>query len=224
MSKDIARCIDDLHAAMGKWVATAATDPSTDFVWSEDLGTFRNAAGTFNIKWLVVGNNPGPMEKGSNNQGGLWIGRYFHPQGKTGCWTRLLVAHAANLKDEVIFLEKSPIQSTNADDLVHYDQHPSFGQSQRYLADLVFRLHRLTGAQVWVQGYTHKVYTPFMDRLRTLYKRPSAMAGGTPLSRSVYLTHHLQHYLMSEGSLSADTVLNLGLAAALQQLPGLARL
>jgi hypothetical protein len=222
VAKPLPKILDGLYADFEKWVdASREKGPKIEIVWSEDLDRFRDPKKEFKIKWIVVGHNPGKQERGTCNKAGLWIGRYFHPNGATGSWTRLILAHDVRcLGDQVLFLEKTPICSDNLEGLKSKDKHPLFKQMQECMAKAVFGLQESTGAYVWIQGYSTSLDDPFMSffsQLRGLYVNTAVTEAR---KNKVFKTYHMVSVMKGGRGFPVEELLGEGLAEALPKVAG----
>lgn len=229
MAHGLREILDKLRVDFEQWVAQAGQmTPAIEIVWNQDLDRFCDAKKEPHIKWIVVGHNPGDKERGSTHQSGLWIGRYFHPEGSTGSWTRMILAHAAtSLSDEVLFLDKTPIFSRELGGLKAKEGHPLFKQVQERMAQAVYDLHQATGACVWIQGYPNerdRRFQPFFDKLSSLYSSQQDPQVRAQLKDSVLQTYHLGKVIRSGQAFPVETLFDRGLAAALPLVLGFKKL
>jgi hypothetical protein len=224
MAKPLHEILDDLYAGFEQWVDEPRQgQPEIEIVWNKDLDRFRDPEEEFKIKWIVVGHNPGKQERGTCNEAGLCIGRYFHPEGSTGSWTRLVLAHDVHcLEGQVLFLEKTPIYSDDVEELKSKSkkEHPLFTRMQERMAEAVYDLQEATGASVWIQGYLKSKDDPFV----TFFSKLSGLYGNTEEAKvrkeRVFKTYHMGNIIRGGNCFPVKRLLEEGLAKALPAVAG----
>ncbi|MCY1083284.1 hypothetical protein [Archangium lansingense] len=222
MANPLHELLDKLYADFNRWTGESRQKhPEIEIVWNKDLDRFRDAKEKFRIKWIVVGHNPGKKERGDRNEAGLWMGRYFHPEGSSGSWTRLVLAHDVRcLRDEVLFLEKTPICSDDVEGLKKKKgkgDNPLFTEMLEGMAKAVHDLQEATEASVWIQGYSDACFEKFFQKLGDLY---GATEAAKVRKKRVFKTPHIGNIIRSGNAFPVESLLEEGLAKALPEIEG----
>ena len=122
------------------------------------------------IKYMIVADNPGKDEQLTKNC------RYLI--GTAGKVTRNYFERnklVENFDSEVLVLNKTPIHTGKTILLKKIkNNHSLVVESQRYMADFIYKLHKLLGFELWIIGYSEMkkkgIFAEFLDAVKENYQ------------------------------------------------------
>ena len=141
------------------------------------------------IRLIMVADNPGRREQAAENK------RYLvGPSGKIAeKFFRDNPALNIDFRKNVIILNKTPIHTPRTADLRELCRlgdaalTTALNQSQRFMAELLLKFHRIFTVPVWIIGYSEMkkggIFEAYTDELKTLYD-------DTNLREAVFMYRH----------------------------------
>lgn len=150
------------------------------------------------VKLLVVGDNPGKSEQLNKNrtyligQSGKIAEGFFRNHAELGI----------DFRKDVLVLNKTPVHTAKTKELVQLCKKAGKStadivtESQKYMAELAFRLQQLFSCEIWIVGYGELkpkgIFTGYRDCLYGLYAG-NATAGSEKMrdfEKSVFVYQH----------------------------------
>ena len=136
---------------------------------------FDSVTAESDVKLIVVGDNPGKSEQLNKNrtyligQSGKIAEGFFRNHAELGI----------DFRKNVLILNKTPIHTAKTKELVQFCKKAGktaadiVGESQKYMAELAFRLQQLFSCEIWIVGYGELkpkgIFTGYRDCLYGLY-------------------------------------------------------
>ena len=159
---------------------------------------FDNVTAESSVKLIVVGDNPGKSEQLNKNrtyligQSGKIAEGFFRNNPELGI----------NFRKDVLILNKTPVHTAKTKELVQLCKKAEkntadiVAESQKYMAELAFRLQQLFSCEIWIVGYGELkpkgIFTGYRDCLYGLYAGNVAAGNGKmrDFEKSVFVYQH----------------------------------
>ncbi len=136
---------------------------------------FDSVTAESDVKLIVVGDNPGKSEQLNKNrtyligQSGKIAEGFFRNHAEQGI----------DFRKDVLILNKTPVHTAKTKELVQFCKRAGkvtadiVAESQKYMAELAFRLQQLFSCKIWIVGYGELkpkgIFTGYRDCLYRLY-------------------------------------------------------
>ena len=166
---------------------------------------FDSVTAESSIKLIVVGDNPGKSEQLNKNrtyligQSGKIAEGFFRNNPELGI----------DFRKDVLILNKTPVHTAKTKELIPLcktagkNSADIVEESQKYMAELAFRLQQLFSCEIWIVGYGELkpkgIFTGYRDCLYGLYANNAEMCD---FEKSVFV---YQHFSMNRFSIDLKT-------------------
>ena len=159
---------------------------------------FDSVTSESSVKLLVVGDNPGKSEQLNKNrtyligQSGKIAEGFFKNNTELGI----------DFRKNVLILNKTPVHTAKTKELVQLCKKAGKStadivtESQKYMAELAFRLQQLFSCEIWIVGYGELkpkgIFTGYRDCLYGLYAGNGTAGSGKmrDFEKSVFVYQH----------------------------------
>ncbi|MFO7735492.1 MAG: hypothetical protein R6W70_04670 [bacterium] len=154
-----------------------------------------------NIKFIVVGDNPGKDEQLDRNR--------YYLMGKAGVQMRNFFSRHDFVTDfdrEVVVLNKTPFHTKSTSDIKNLLKFRGLiDDSQRYMASLAAEMHRLFRCPLWIIGFSQMkkngIFRVFREELEKQYS-----SAGAELKNSLLFFKHFSYGNFSRDISEAERV------------------
>lgn len=159
---------------------------------------FDNVTAESSVKLLVVGDNPGKSEQLNKNrtyligQSGKIAEGFFKNNTELGI----------DFRKDVLILNKTPVHTAKTKELVQLCKKAGKStadiveESQKYMAELAFRLQQLFLCEIWIVGYgelkSKGIFTGYRDCLYKLFVGNATAGSGKmrDFEKSIFVYQH----------------------------------